>query len=192
MTTMTSATGLPRGRPLTADDLELMPDDGHRYELIDGTLIVTPAPGWGHQEVQHVLTELLRQHRPTGLRVLDAPFEVRLAIDTAVQPDVIVARYEDLTPKNLPAAPLLAVEIRSPSTALIDRNLKRATYERFGVPSYWIVDPDPDRPSLTVLELRDGAYVEVVTVTGDEPFEAERPFPVTVVPADLVRDLLPD
>jgi Uma2 family endonuclease len=192
MSVMTTATGLPYGRPLTADDLEAMPDDGHRYELIDGTLIVTPAPGWGHQEVQLALAELLRRHRPRGIRVLAAPFAVRLAMDTEVQPDVLVARYEDLTPKNLPAPPLLAVEIRSPSTALIDRNLKRATYARFGIPSYWLVDPDQEQPSLTVLELREGEYAEVAKVAGTEAYTAERPYPVTVVPADLVRELRPD
>lgn len=192
MSVMTTAIGLPQGRPLTADDLERMPDDGHRYELIDGTLIVTPAPGWGHQAVQLELAELLRRHRPKGVRVLTAAFAVRLAMDTEVQPDILVARYEDLTRKNLPAPPLLAVEIRSPSTALVDNHLKRATYARFGILSYWLVDPDPDQPSLTVLELRGAEYVEIAHATGAGAYDAERPYPVTVVPAELVRELRPD
>jgi Uma2 family endonuclease len=49
------------------------------------------------------------------------------------------------------------VEIRSPSTALFDLNRKKAEYEKFGVPSYWVADPDPSGPELTVFELRDGA-----------------------------------
>jgi Uma2 family endonuclease len=113
-------------------------------------------------------------------------------MDTAVQPDVIVVRYADMRSNNLPVPPLLAVEVRSPSTALIDGNLKRATYERFGIPSYWLVDPDSDEPSVTVLELVSGSSVERATVVGKQPFAVERPFPVTIVPADLVRGLHPD
>ena len=194
MTAMTiSPTGLPFGRALTADDLELIPDDGHRYEVLDGTLLVTPAPAWQHQEAQGALFVALWNACPRSeQRVLGAPFAVRLTPDTELQPDILVARYEDLTPKNLPTAPLLAVEVRSPSTALIDLNLKRAVYERHGVASYWILDPDPEKPSLLVFELdAAGRYVEVARVTGDESFTAERPFPVTVSPAALTAGLRP-
>lgn len=178
MSTMTAPTGLPWGRPLTVTDLETMPDDGHRYELIDGTLIVTPAPGWPHQGLQGCLFAQLYARCPKHLRVVAAPFEVQLAMDTAVQPDIIVTRFADLTRKNLPVPPLLAVEIRSPSTALIDRNLKRATYERFGIASYWLLDPDPDEPSLTVLELEEERYVERASVTGRDSCGVAVPFEV--------------
>jgi Uma2 family endonuclease len=184
--------GLPWGRALTADDLELMPDDGRRYELIDGTLLVSPAPASGHQLVQLALSILLEAHRPKGIRILTAPFEVRLSMSTAVQPDVIVAPYNDLRPKNLPVPPLLAVEVRSPSTALVDVNLKRATYERHGIPSYWLVDPDPDKPSLTVLEIERGQYVERAVVRGGDAYDATVPFSVRLVPAELTRNLHPD
>ncbi len=83
--------------------------------------------------------------------------------------------------------PLLVVEIRSPSTALIDLNRKKAAYERFGVPSYWIVNPGPPQPELTVFELRDGRYA--LAATGSEPFTADRPFTVSIAPADLTRGL---
>jgi Uma2 family endonuclease len=189
MSTMTAQTGLPWGRPLTVEDLEAMPDDGHRYELIDGTLIVTPAPSWPHQGVQVCLTTWLYERCPRDLRVVAAPFEVQLAMDTAVQPDIIVTRFADLTRKNLPVPPLLAVEVRSPSTALIDRNLKRATYERFGIPSYWLIDPDPKRPALTVLELESGTYVERAGVAGEESVDVGAPFEVRLCPWDLTRDL---
>ena len=189
MSTMTARAGLPWGRPLTVQDLETMPDDGHRYELIDGTLIVTPAPSWPHQGVQVRLTTWLYERCPADLRVVAAPFEVQLAMDTAVQPDLIVTRFADLTRKNLPVPPLLAVEIRSPSTALIDRNLKRATYERFGIPSYWLVDPGPKEPALTVLELESGAYVERAIVAGEDSVDVTAPFEVRLSPWDLTRDL---
>ncbi|MGH3900000.1 MAG: Uma2 family endonuclease [Pseudonocardiaceae bacterium] len=77
-----------------------------------------------------------------------------------MQPDVLVARFDELTDKNLLAAPVLAVEVLSPSGRLIDLNLKRAHYQRMGTPSYWVLDPDV--PDLLVLELdADGRYQEV-------------------------------
>ena len=85
--------------------------------------------------------------------------------------------------------PLLAVEIRSPSTALIDLSRKKAAYERFGIESYWIVNPDPDRPSLTVFQRRDGHDVQAIKVTGNDVFLAERPFRVEIVPARLLAGL---
>jgi Uma2 family endonuclease len=180
---MEAVTTLPRGRALTVADLESMPDDGHRYELIDGTLVVTPAPSLRHQRASGELFYLLRQACPEELQLLAAPFDVVLGDDTGVQPDLLVARHEDFTDKNLPAAPLLAVEILSPSTRLVDLNLKKATYERAGVASYWVVDPD--EPRLQVFELREGAYVEVADVLGDEPWTARAPYAVTVAPSRL-------
>lgn len=89
--------------------------------------------------------------------------------------------------ETLPVEELLAVEIRSPGTALIDLNGKKAAYERFGVPSYWIVNPDPPQPELTVFELRDGRYALAAKASG--PFTAGRPFAVSIAPADLTRGL---
>jgi Uma2 family endonuclease len=75
---------------------------------------------------------------------------------------------------------------------LVDRTLKAAAYARHGVASYWLVDPDAQCPVLTVQELRGGAYVEVARATGDQRLVLTRPFPVTLVPADLVVGLRPD
>ncbi len=78
------------------------------------------------------------------------------------------------------------IEIASPSTARYDRNRKKAVYAGFGIPAYWIVDPDPERPSITEYRLAGDAYREIGTAAGPEPFVAEAPFPVQIVPADLV------
>ena len=186
-----SVTGLPFGRPLTVADLETTPDDGHRYELLDGTLLVSPAPSWSHQDVVGNTYVALRAACTPGYRVLLAPFAVTFGTrDTELQPDVLVARYGDLTAKNLPAAPVLAVEVRSPSTALVDLNLKRAAYERFGVTSYWVVDPDT--PELVAYELASDGYVEVARATGDEVARLTRPFSVSMSPARLRHGLDPD
>lgn len=82
--------------------------------------------------------------------------------------------------------PLLVIEIRSPSTALIDLN-RKAAYERFGVPSLWILNPDPPQPELTVFELWDGGYAPVAKPSG--PFAVGRAFAVSIDPADLTRGL---
>ena len=182
--TLVSVTVLPQSRPLTADDLATIPDDGHRYELIDGTLIVTPAPSWRHQRAVARLMKRLMDAADEGLEVLAAPFDVRLADDTVLQPDVLVCLVTDLTQRNLPVAPLLAIEVLSPSTRLVDLNLKRARYEAAGCSSYWVVDPTA--PSLTAWELRDEAYVGVASVTGGELFTAAHPFRVALAPRDLV------
>lgn len=175
---------LPRSRALTRADLEAIPDDGHRYELIDGALIVTPAPSQRHQTMVGELYVLLHRACPPDLKVLLAPFDVALADDTVVQPDLLVARRSDLTERDLPAPPLLAVEVLSPSTRHIDLSLKRARYEEAGCRSYWVLDPTV--PSLVAWELRGGAYVEVARVTGDDEYTAQVPFAVTVRPDRLL------
>jgi Uma2 family endonuclease len=182
---MDAVTTLPQSRPLTRQDLESVPDDGHRYELIDGALIVTPAPRPRHQTAVLELAIALRDACPAELKVLIAPLDVVLADDTVLQPDVLVTRRADLSERDLPVPPLLAVEVLSPSTRLIDLNLKRARYEAAGCPSYWVIDPD--EPSLVAWELRDAAYVEVAHVVGEETFRAARPYGVNVCPAQLVE-----
>ncbi|MGH3802567.1 MAG: Uma2 family endonuclease [Pseudonocardiaceae bacterium] len=191
MTAMTEPIGLAEGRPFTVHDLEAMPDDGRRYELIDGMLLVTPAPGWSHQEMSAALYLVLHAACPPELRVLLAPFAVRTAPINEVQPDVLVARYDDLTEAGLPVAPVLAVEALSRSTQLNDRNTKKAHYERLGVPSYWLLDP-VQPGGLEVYELDEqGRYQLTVAVSGDEVFAARRPFPVQVCPARLLDGLRP-
>ena len=180
------ATNLSWGAPFTEDDLADRPDDGHRYELIDGALFVTPAPDLRHQLVVARLVVLLYGARQSDQDVFPAPLDVRLSRSTVLQPDVLVARREDLTSARLETAPLLVVEVLSSSTRGIDLGTKRLALEAAGVPAYWVVDPDV--PSLTVLELDAGRYVERATVTGEEPFHATVPFPVTVVPARLLAD----
>ena len=181
---MGTVTTMPRGREFTRADLDAMPDDGHRYELIDGILVVTPAPSARHQTIVLNLAIALKQACPDEFQVFVAPFDVALAVDTIVQPDLLVARRVDLTERDLPAAPVLAVEVLSPSTCRVDLTLKRSRYEAAGCPSYWVVDAD--EPSLTAWELRDGGYVEVAHVTGDEQFVISTPYNVTVTPTALL------
>ncbi|AHH95028.1 Uma2 family endonuclease [Kutzneria albida] len=185
---MTAMATHPPARPYTVHDLAAMPDDGRRYELIDGVLLVSPAPGTRHQKIVMKLGSYLDTVCPDDLHVLSAPFAVQPSASTEVQPDLLVARDEDLTDKNLPVAPLLVVEVLSPSTALNDLNTKKAVYQRMGVPSYWVVDPAD--PVLTAYELdADGQYQQVAEVKGTDVFEAARPYPVRIVPVELLGKL---
>ena len=174
------------GAPLTVADLADAPDDGHRYELIDGTLIVTPSPGSAHQTALGNLHLALRAAVPAELQVFLAPFDWVVSDNTVLQPDLMVCRRADVTPKNLAGPPLLAVEVLSPSTRAIDLGAKRLAMAAAGVDTYWVVDPLV--PSLTVFNNDgSGAFDEVAAVTGDDAYETDRPYPVRVVPSDLLR-----
>ena len=186
MTAMTTQVlGLPHGRPLTRADLHDMPDDGHRYELIDGVLIVSPAPKARHQRAVVRLIVTLFAACPAHTEVLTAPFDVVLSDDTVIQPDVILARTADLTEHDLPRAPLLAVEVLSPSTRGIDLLLKKDRLARAGCPHYWAVDPD--EPLITAWTLVDGAYVLTAEASDDQEFRVSEPFEIAFTPASLVH-----
>jgi len=178
------------GKPFTVAELDRMPDDGHRYELLDGALVVSPRPTPAHQVVAFTLASLLDKACPAKWQVVPEP-AVMVSRDTEFAPDIVVVSRDQLSGSKITGPPVLAVEVRSPSTALIDLNAKKAAYERFGVPSYWVVIPDTGKPELIVFELREGHYAEAARVAGGEPFRAHRPFAVEVVPARLVAGLQP-
>ena len=174
------------GAPLTVDDIADAPVDGHRYELIDGTLVVTPAPSTPHQRAVGRVYRVLDAAVAEGLEVFVAPFDWVAGPHTLLQPDVLVARVADLTHANLQGPPVLAVEVLSPSTRAIDLGAKRLAYAAAGVQHYWVVDPLV--PSLTVFA-NDvaGNLDETATFVGADGYDATAPYPVRVVPADLVR-----
>ena len=132
---------------ITWQDVQQMPDDGNRYEAIEGDLYVTPAPTPRHQILLLRLYDALRPllPRPRGV-LLVSPVGVEFP-DTreGVQPDLLFVSSERLCiigDASLTGAPDLVVEILSPSTASRDRTIKLELYERQGVTEYWIVDPD--------------------------------------------------
>ncbi len=178
----------PTGRPFTVDDLDRMPDDGRRYELLDGVLVVSPRPTTVHQLAATRLTVALHATCPDGLCVIFEP-AVQLSRNTEFDPDIVVVRAKDVGGAKFTAPPLLAVEVRSPSTAMVHLNLKKAAYERFGAGSCWIADPDLRTPSLTAFELWEGHYRQITEARGDEVFRADRPFAAEIVPAALVAGI---
>jgi Uma2 family endonuclease len=131
----------------TAAERDSLPDDGHRYEVLDGELFVTPAPGWTHQRAVGSLYRLVWEfvHRERVGEVYLAPADVVFTPMRAVQPDLFVVPLVDgRSPEHFDEVRrlLLAVEVLSPSSARADRVKKRTIYREEGVDEYWIVDPD--------------------------------------------------
>ena len=172
-------------RMLTVEDMENMPDDEFRYELDDGVLIVSPAPTTLHQLAVARLTVILSAASPAEMVVLPG-VGVNISKFQHRVPDLAVVRADRLETVFQETPPGLVVEVASPRTRLYDGNRKKDVYQGFGIPAYWIVEPDRDRPELTVFELRSSTYEQVAHVTGDEEYRALVPFPVTIVPASLV------
>lgn len=140
-----------------------LPDDGNRYEVVDGELLVTPAPSLAHQAAIQALYERIKPyvHAHRIGRVLLSPADIELDPRTLVQPDLVVAPpVAGRLPRSWAeiGTLLLAVEVRSPATARADRQVKRRRYQRHGVPEYWVVDldarlverwrPSDDRPEI--------------------------------------------
>jgi Uma2 family endonuclease len=130
----------------TADMVRAMPDDGNRYEVVYGELLVTPAPRLWHQVLVQRLTVAIAKYlerEQVGL-VLTSPADISWGPDVLVQPDVFVALSEEartLTWSRMQTL-LLVAEVLSPSSVKADRFLKRLRYREAGVPLYWVVDGD--------------------------------------------------
>jgi len=149
----------------TYEDWLRLPDDGYRYEVIDGVLYMAPPPSTLHQRIAarlvEALTAFLRDH-PTSPKgeVLFAPTGVRLPPQPVpFQPDILFIRAERLEilgEQYVEGAPDLIMEILSPSNWLYDRREKMRAYQEGGVAEYWIVDPDAQTIEVYVLER--GAY----------------------------------
>jgi Uma2 family endonuclease len=137
--------GPPQGQ-WTYEDYAALPDDGNRYEVLDGVLYMAPSPDRWHQETfGAIFYHLYTAIQLAGLgKVYSGPFDVRLNPKNTVQSDVLVVFNEHLdriTRRGVVGAPDLAVEIASPSTARIDPSEKLNAYASAGVPEYWIVNP---------------------------------------------------
>ena len=143
----------------TYDDYQDFPEDGKRYELVHGEVFVTPAANTRHQDIVGwvfaTLYDHVRRHR-LG-RVFVAPYDVVLSQTDVVEPDVLFvasAAADLITKANLQGPPTLAVEVLSDPRH--DRVRKRKLYAQFGVPEYWLVDPDGER--VEVYRLAAGEY----------------------------------
>jgi len=151
-------------------DYAALPDDGRRYEILDGELSVTPAPSLDHQIILANLFRILDAHvraRNLGI-VLFAPLDVILADANIVQPDLVFLDHERMSRssrRGIEGAPTLLAELLSPGTTGVDRNVKRALYARQGVPFYWIVDPE----ARTLEAFRADGDVSILAIRASGP-----------------------
>lgn len=142
----TSPAYLTHRKVFTYQDYLDLPDDGKRYEVINGELIMTPAPYTIHQKTsRRIIEEFIDflKNNPMG-EVLYAPVDVVLSETNVFQPDILFIANENskiITEKNVIAAPDLVIEILSPSTGYYDLTEKKDIYAEFEVKEYWIVDP---------------------------------------------------
>jgi Uma2 family endonuclease len=133
----------------TADMVRALPDDGNRYEVVYGELLVTPSPRMWHEIVQRrlivSLDSYLREH-PVG-EVLGSRGDISWGPDVLVSPDVFVVPPDEARSLDWSSVRhlLLVAEILSPASVRHDRFTKRRRYQEAGVPLYWVVDPDQRR-----------------------------------------------
>jgi Uma2 family endonuclease len=147
----------PPGGRWTVADYERLPNDGLRYELVDGVLRMAPAPNPDHQAVSlRVAYYLFTLVEGAGRgRVFTAPIDVVLGPETVVQPDLVVILHNSaaiITAQRIVGPPDVVIEIASPSTASYDRREKRDTYAAAGVREYWIADPASQTIELLTLD----------------------------------------
>lgn len=167
----------------TAEMARALPDDGKRYEVLDGKLFVTSAPTWDHQSLVErlflILAPYVEAHRIGWTKL--SPADIEFSPRRLVQPDLFVVPAADRRPADWSDVEtlLLAVEVLSSSTARADRLRKRVIYQTEGVPEYWIVDgdaevverwrPDDDRPEILADALIWHPRADVAPLTIDLP-----------------------
>lgn len=161
---------------LTYQDYAALPDDGRRYQILDGELCVTPAPGTPHQIISMRLSAQLHAYVTANRlgMILAAPVNVILADTSIVQPDIVFVatdRQALVSTRGIEGAPTLAVEILSPTTSDVDRRRKRGLYARHGVPCYWIVDGEAR--TIEMYRLAGDAYELLSQAPGDAIVAAE-------------------
>lgn len=142
---------------VTYDDYRNLPDDGNRYEIIGGELLMTPAPNTKHQRISHKLEyeleDYIQEHR-SG-EIFDAPMDVVLSMTDVVQPDLMYIsneRSQIITERNIVDIPDLIVEIISETTKVTDQTRKKTLYEKHGLKEYWLVYPDDEKVEQFILQ----------------------------------------
>ena len=184
MTAALSGIGAPDVYGYTTADLHALPDDGRRWELIDGSLIVSPSATIDHNTIALWIANILWDSNPSDEFVIGTDQSATIDDHNEPRPDVIVAPADYLQQSPFPIdGALLVVEVISPTSVLRDTETKRALYARAGVPAYWIVVPDADKPTISLAELvldEPGGQYRFATHYTTEVFETQTPWPVRI------------
>ncbi|GIG01485.1 Uma2 family endonuclease [Catellatospora citrea] len=172
----------PGVRGYTAADLHTLPEVGPRYELIDGSIVMSPSATSAHNMIARWIAQLIENANPGGDHVVGTDQSVTIDDHNEPRPDIVVlpAAYIDDSPFPVDGVQLV-VEVVLPTSALRDTEIKRVLYARAGVPYYWVVVPDPDADTIALAELvlEDGAYRYATHYT-TEVFRTAQPWPVEV------------
>jgi Uma2 family endonuclease len=178
----------PHPSKLTYEDYVTLPDDGRRYEILDGELAVSPSPLSAHQRVSEnlgfVLSTWVRTRR-LG-RIWYAPLDLILADTVVVQPDIMYVSRERaaiVTRRGVEGPPDVVVEILSDSTERRDRGAKKQIYERYGINRYWLVDPDAC--TLEIYALRANKYERLAAHVDSQIVTVDLPAGLEIRLADL-------
>lgn len=155
---------------MTYAEFMALPDDGKRYELIEGELVLNPAPNMRHQRIQWKISgefyKYFEEH-PVG-QAFNAPTDVVLIDDVVLEPDILVVLNEHASiigADNVKGAPDIVIEILSPGTRRKDEIVKRRLYEHHGVNEYWVVDPEAEL--LRVYRREGTAFAPAIVIDTD-------------------------
>lgn len=180
-------------QPVTYEVYAAMPDDGQRYEVIEGVLeVMSPSPTFTHQDISMQLTFSFFRHCESDYKILSAPLDVILSNTNVLQPDLILihrSRLHIVTSRGIEGVPDLVVEILSPGSRKRDKVKKLTVYEKHGVPEYWIIDPQT-----RVLEQyqmdESGLYRLLNLFEGDERIHSDKLPCVAFSVDDIFRDVI--
>lgn len=188
MTAALSGITAPDVYGYTTADLHALPDDGRRWELIDGSLIVSPSATIDHNTIALWIANILWDSNPSDKFVIGTDQSATIDDHNEPRPDVIVASADYLQQSPFPmGGAQLVVEVISPTSVLRDTEIKRVLYARAGVPAYWIVVPDADKPTISLAELvlnEPGGQYRFATHYTSDVFETQMPWPIRI---DLPR-----
>ncbi|HEX6498578.1 MAG TPA: Uma2 family endonuclease [Micromonosporaceae bacterium] len=185
--TLTERLSHPATEPWTLDDLGQLPEDGQRYEIFEGSLLVSPHADVWHGRIANQLRRLLDRQAPDDLFVGQDVGVANHRRTSYFVPDLFVCHrtaLERRAPALDPSDVLLVAEVLSPTNAGRDLVLKRHSYAAAGIGRYWLVDPQGG--TLTVLALDEHGYHEEITVTRSSRWSTDSPFPLTLDLADVL------
>jgi Uma2 family endonuclease len=166
----------------TVADLHALPDEGPRYELIDGSLVVSPSATPEHNLIAWWIAQILTEANPSEDHLVTVDQSTSIDDHNEPRPDIVVTNIGNLQRSRSPIADaLLVAEVISPTSALRDTEMKRALYARAGVPAYWIIAPNREKPEIALAELAlDGGSYRYVTHYTTDVFRTDQPWPVEI------------
>jgi Uma2 family endonuclease len=172
----------PGPRGFTVADLHQLPEEGPRYELIDGSIIVSPSATASHNVIARWIAAILEDANPTDQHFVSTDQSTKIDNRNEPRPDIVVAPAEHLERTPFPIeGTLLVAEVVAPTSVLHDTETKRGLYARARVPAYWIVVPDTDKAAIALAELvLDGSGYRFVTHYTTGVFTTDRPWPVAI------------